>query len=233
MTLAPELPGGLDLLAPLAEAGAVGSMGHTEASFEEARRGFEGGIRHVTHLYNAMRGLHHREPGALGAVLVDRGVTAQLISDGVHVHPELLRWTVEVLSPEALVLITDALPAADLPDGVYEYDGRPYHAVGGTAWYRQEGEEDRLFGTTLLLDELIRRTMGWTGVSFPQAVAMASLNPARTLGLEKQRGCLEAGRRADLVIWSSGLQVEETVIAGKSVWKRLPKGTLQPREGAA
>ena len=219
MTMAPELPGGLDLLSPLSDAGAVGSLGHTEATFQEARAGFKKGIRHVTHLYNAMRGLHHREPGALGAVLMDHAVTAQLIADGVHVHPDLLRWTTEVLSPDALVLITDALPAAGLPDGVYQYDGRPYHSEGGSAWYREDPAHPKLFGTTLLLDDLIRRAIKLMGVSFPQAIAMASRNPARTLGLEKRIGHLVVGHQADLVLWDEKFRVIETIIRGRTVWK--------------
>jgi N-acetylglucosamine-6-phosphate deacetylase len=225
MTLAPELPGGLELLPVLADAGCVGSLGHTEASFSQARAGFQQGLRHVTHLYNAMRGLHHREPGALGAVLMDHGVTAQIIADGVHVHPDLLRWTAQVLSPETLVLITDALPAAGLPDGVYEYDGRPYHAEQGTAWYRGgagwpdpqgvEGQgKGQLFGTCLLLDEMVRRAVQFMGVSFPQAIAMASRNPARALGLEKERGSLEPGRLADLVLWDNNLRVTRVILHG-------------------
>ena len=217
MTMAPELPGGLELLAPLADAGCIGSLGHTEAAFDQARAGFKKGIRHVTHLYNAMRGLHHREPGALGAVLMDHGVTAQLIADGVHVHPELLRWTTEVLSPDSIVLITDALPAAGLADGVYAYDGRNYHSENGSAWYR-EGPEPKLFGTTCLLDELVRRAMRFMGVTFQQAVRMASLNPARTLGLEKRLGSLEPGRQADLVLWDNDCRVIETIVRGKTAW---------------
>ena len=232
MTMAPELPGGLELLDPLEDAGAIGSLGHTEATFDQARAGFRKGIRHVTHLYNAMRGLHHREPGALGAVLTDHGVTAQLIADGVHVHPELLRWTAEVLSPGAIVLITDALPAAGLPDGVYQYDGRDYESRNGTAWYKPNKstgykvpgtqEEPKLFGTTCLMDELVRRAMKFMGVSFEQAIRMASLNPARTLGLEKRLGSLEPGRQADLVIWDGNYQVVETIVRGRMVHAKSP-----------
>ena len=219
MTMAPELPGGLELLPQLAGSGAIGSLGHTDATFQQARAGFEKGIRHVTHLYNAMRGLHHREPGALGAVLMDHGVTAQLITDGVHVHPDLLRWTASVLSPDALVLITDALPAAGLPDGVYEYDGRPYISENGSAWSRPAGQPPQLFGTTSLMDEMIRRAMRFMGISFHQAIQMASLNPARTLGLEKKIGSLEPGRRADLVLWDNDYRVTETLLHGKTICK--------------
>ncbi len=217
MTLAPELPGALELLPILADSGAIGSMGHTEATFQEARTGFSNGIRHVTHLYNAMRGLHHREPGALGAVLMDHGVTAQLIADGVHVHPEILRWTVQTLSSEGIVLITDALPSAGLPDGIYEYDGRRYISENGSAFHLDaHGEKGNLFGTTLLMDEMVRRAIQWMGVTFPEAIAMASLQPARTLGLEKERGMLAPGARADLVLWNNDLHVEETIIRGRT-----------------
>jgi len=219
MTLAPELKGALELLSPLTDAGAIGSMGHTEATFDQARQGFSQGIRHVTHLYNAMRGLHHREPGALGAVLVDHGVTTQLICDGVHVHPTVLSLTRQLLSPEAIVLITDALPSSGLPDGVYAYDGRPYEAKAGSAWHHAD-DGDRLFGTTLLLDEMVRRAMTFMGVNFAQAIAMASLNPARTLGLEKRIGTLAPGAQADLVIWDEELRVKETILRGQTIWKR-------------
>lgn len=231
MTLAPELPGALELLAPLRDAAAVGSLGHTEATFEEARAGFSGGVRHVTHLYNAMRGLHHREPGALGAVLLDHAVTAQIIADGVHVHPELLRWTARALSPEALALITDALPSAGWGDGRYAFDGRSYEAADGTAWEVDEAgrRTGKLFGTTLLLDELVGRAMALMELPFERAVAMASLNPARTLGLERRIGLLAPGREANLVLWSEERQVEETVLRGKTVWKRK-KG---PEKGAS
>lgn len=241
MTLAPELPKALELIPALEDAGAIGSMGHTEASFEQAKTGFSRGVRHVTHLYNAMRGLHHREPGALGAVLTDHRVTAQLITDGVHVHPEVLRWTTKVLSADALVLITDALPSAGLPDGIYAYDGRSYESKNGSAWHHEGPDHDdrqvaakrskemaalplsadhRLFGTTILLDEMVRRAVRLAGVSFPEAVRMASANPARTLGLEKEIGSLEKGCRADLVLWDSGYRVTETIMRGKTVWKR-------------
>lgn len=219
MTMAPELPGGLDLLPRMKAAGVIPSLGHTDADFQQTRAGFKNGIGHVTHLYNAMRGLHHREPGALGAVLMDHGVTAQLITDGVHVHPELLRWTARVLSPAAIALISDALPAAGLPDGVYDYDGRPYHSENGSAWSRPPGKEPHLFGTTLLLDGLVRRAMQFMELPFAQVIGMASLNPARTLGLEKTVGSLETGRRADLVIWDNDHQIRETIIRGKTAWK--------------
>ncbi len=220
-TMAPELPGALDLLPVLEDAGAVGSLGHTDATFDEAKAGFKKGIRHVTHLYNAMRGLHHREPGALGAVLTDHGVTVQLITDGVHVHPEVLRWTGRVLKPEALVLITDALPAAGLPDGIYAYDGREYESKDGSAWQLKGGSErGSLFGTTLLLDGMLRRAIGFMGITFPEAIRMATLNPARTLGLEKFRGRLAPGALADLVLWDSKYQVTETIIRGKTAWKQ-------------
>lgn len=220
MTLAPELPGAMGLVTRLVDHGVVGSLGHTEATLQEARAGFHRGIRHVTHLYNAMRGLHHREPGALGAVLMDHGITAQLIADGIHVHPELLRWTKTVLSLEPLVLITDALPSAGLPDGRYAFDGRPYESINGTAWSRGEGQDDRLFGTTLLLDELVRRAMGFMEVTFDEAIRMATLNPARTLGVQRRIGELAPGREANLALWDESFQVTETILRGRTIWSK-------------
>ncbi len=222
VTMAPELPGALDLLPVLKDSGVVGSLGHTEATFDQARAGFDGGIRHVTHLYNAMRGLHHREPGALGATLSDHGVTVQLIADGVHVHPEVLRWTFRVLGIEAIALITDALPAAGLPDGIYAYDGREYESKDGSAWQIKEGgAHGSLFGTTLLLDGMMRRAMGFMGVTFSEAVRMASLNPACALGLEKKRGRLAPGAFADIVLWDNDLRVAETFVRGQSIYRSI------------
>jgi N-acetylglucosamine-6-phosphate deacetylase len=220
MTMAPELPGGLDLIARMKEAGVIPSLGHTEADFDQTRSGFKAGIRHVTHLYNAMKGLHHRQPGTLGAALMQHGITAQLIADGVHVHPELLGWTARVLSPQAIVLISDALPASGLAEGLYEYDSRPYHSENGSAWFRPPGQTPILFGTTLLLDGLIRRAVQFMDLPFETVVPMATLNPARTLGIEKERGTLEKGLQADLALWSNDLQVTETILRGKTVWKK-------------
>jgi N-acetylglucosamine-6-phosphate deacetylase len=124
-----------------------------------------------------------------------------------------------VLPKEALILITDALPAAGLPDGSYAYDGRPYESKGGSAWHHADCG-DQLFGTTLLLDEMVRRAMRFMNVDFPKAIAMATLHPARTLGLDSRIGSLAAGRQADLVIWDEALQVTETVICGKTVFHR-------------
>lgn len=115
---------------------------------------------------------------------------------------------------EALVLITDALPSAGLPDGTYAYDGRPYESKNGSAWHHGD-QGDQLFGTTLLLDEMVRRAVRFMGVTFPSAVAMATLNPARTLGLEGRIGSLAPSRQADLALWGEDLQVVETWIRGK------------------
>lgn len=213
VTLAPEIAGALDLLPILRDHGAVASMGHTDATFAQARAGFDHGIRHVTHLFNAMRGFHHREPGALGAVLTDAGATVQLIADGIHVHPAVLAWTVRVLRPEAVVLITDALPAAGLPDGRYAYDGRPYDSRGGTAY----GPDGVLFGTTRLLDQMVRQAVRCCGVDFPTAIRMATWNPARAAQLTRDVGELAPGRQADLVVWSTDHQVQATMVAGQWV----------------
>ncbi|MBI4313349.1 MAG: N-acetylglucosamine-6-phosphate deacetylase [Candidatus Omnitrophica bacterium] len=213
ITMAPELPGAISLLPVMRDFGAVASMGHTDATFAQARAGFSAGIGHVTHLFNAMREFHHRAPGALGAVLSDSNVTAQLIMDGVHVHPSALSWTVRALRPESIVLITDALPSAGLPDGQYQYDGRPYTSKGGVA----TAPDGTLFGTTLTLDRMVANAMQFCGVDFPAAIRMATLNPARALKMTDRLGELAPGRWADLVIWNQDCKVESTFVAGKLI----------------
>jgi len=233
VTLAPELPGVIDLLPLLRDHGAVASMGHTDATFDQARTGFAAGIRHVTHLFNAMREFHHREPGALGAVLTDTGTTVQLIMDGTHVHSEVLRWTTRILRPEAVVLITDALPAAGLPDGRYAYDGRPYDSRGGAAW----SPDGTLFGTTLLLDQMVRNAVRFCRVDFPTAIRMATWNPAHAAQLTHEVGELAPGRQADLAVWSADHQVQATMVAGQWVHRadsftRTLRPTADPETGA-
>ena len=216
LTIAPEIDGVPQLIPAIHDHGAVASMGHTDATFEQARTGFAGGIQHVTHLFNAMRELHHREPGALGAVLTDAGVTVQLIMDGTHVHPAVLDWTVKMLRPEAVSLITDALPSAGLPDGRYQYDGDTYESRQGTA----RAHDGTLFGTTLLLDDMVRNAVQFCHVDFPTAVRMASANPARALRMSDHVGDLAPGRSADLVVWSEDLKIRATMVGGR--WIHTP-----------
>jgi N-acetylglucosamine-6-phosphate deacetylase len=214
MTIAPEVDGALKLIERLKGAGTVPSFGHSAASYERTRTGIAAGICHVTHLFNAMSGMHHRNPGPLPA-LVESDVTAQLIPDGVHVHPPVVRLACRLFGPERLVAITDAMQAMGLPDGEYVYDGIRYHAKDGTARYG----DGTLIGTAVGMDELVRRLRAFGDLSRDQALGAASANAARVLGLEGRMGTIAPGMEADLTVLNNDLSVHATIVSGKVVYE--------------
>lgn len=219
VTLAPELPGGLDLVRWLAACGVVASLGHTDATYDEALRAFEAGARMVTHLFNAMRGLHHREPGAVGAALQQGGWVCGLVADGVHVHPAAFRLAYRLLGPDRMALVTDAVAAAGAPPGRYRLGGAEITLRAGDAPRRPDGT---LAGSVLRMDQAVWNATGW-GVPLGHAVRMASTTPARVLGLQ-DRGELRAGLRADLCVLVSGRAVL-TLVAGRVVWEAARHGS--------
>jgi len=211
VTLAPEIPGAAELVAELVRRDVVPALGHTRADAETAAEGFERGLRHVTHLYNAMGAFHHREPGAIGAALADERVSCDLICDGVHVHPTAVRAAARAKG-ERLLLITDRIdppPGALLGDGGLTADGPVWRLPGGT-----------LAGSRLAMAEGVRNAWRFGAMTRLGAVAAATLAPARLLGLESQRGTLRPGARADLVVLSPDGDVEETWLGGSRVFVR-------------
>jgi N-acetylglucosamine-6-phosphate deacetylase len=213
MTIAPELVGHLQIIRELVNKKVIASLGHTDASFEEACAGFDAGITHVTHLFNAMPPLHHRAPGALTAVLNHKTVTAHIISDGVHLHGQIINMIYRLLEKERCVLITDGMQATGLPDGRYHYDGKEYETKSGTARYL----DGTLIGSTLSMMEIALRFKTFTGCSMQTAVDCASLHPARLLGLEDRKGSIAPGKDADIVVWNDDFSVHAVLIDGKKV----------------
>jgi len=213
MTIAPEVAGSLPLIRRLTDSGIIGSIGHTNGSYEETLRGFDAGISHATHLFNAMSPIHHRAPGPLIAVLLSESITAQIISDGVHLHPEIVRLARRMLGSDRVVLITDGMQAMGLPDGSYTYNGTPYRSENGTARY----EDGTLIGTTLGMNSIVSRYRNFTGCSLNEALAAASANPARLLGLG-ERGRVEPGMDADLIIIDEAINIYATIVAGNVVY---------------
>jgi N-acetylglucosamine-6-phosphate deacetylase len=215
MTIAPELPGALQLIPALRAEGVICSFGHSQADYGQTVAGIEAGISHVTHLFNAMMPMHHRDPGPIPALLESEEVSAQIIADGVHIHPVMLRMAVQRLGGNRLVLITDGMQAMGLPDGRYLYNGLDYESKNGTARY----VDGTLIGTSLGLSELMARCIRYGGCSTEQAIGAASYNPACVLGLQDRKGSLEEGKEADLVVLNPDLSVHLTFCSGRCVYR--------------
>jgi N-acetylglucosamine-6-phosphate deacetylase len=215
MTIAPELPGNLDLVRRLVSDGVIAALGHTAATYEETLRGFDAGINHVTHLFNAMPGMHHRKPGPLAAVFERADVTAQVIVDGVHIHPSMIRLAYGQLGTDRFITITDGIQAMGLPDGHYVYNGLDYEAKEGTARYH----DGTLIGTALGLNQMSARLMKYTKCPLPTAIQAVTSNPARLLGLSDRKGALSPGYDADLVLFDDDLSVYTTLVGGRIVYQ--------------
>lgn len=209
VTLAPELPGAEGLLDELARRSVVAALGHSHARADAVERAISAGARHVTHVWNAMAPLHHREPGLAGAALSDERLSFDLICDGVHVHPAVVQLS-QRAAGERMALITDRVePAsgAGYGSGALTDDGVAIRLPDG-----------RLAGSSLTLDRALRNLCRFGGATLLEAVTACTLRPATLLGLESERGTLRPGARADLVFLDSGGNVVETWIAGECVY---------------
>lgn len=219
LTLAPELPGAGDLIAAALGAGCAVAVGHSDATYEQAREAFAAGASHLTHAFNAMRPFHHREPGPLGAALESPAATVELIADGVHLHPAAARLLLAAKGTSSVALITDAVPPAGLPEGGFRLGGRE----AGVSEGRVTLTDGTIAGGTATMDTVVRNVVEWGLASLPEAARMASTVPARVLGLESRKGRIAPGRDADLVALDDGLQVAMTWVGGQRVYTR-PKG---------
>jgi N-acetylglucosamine-6-phosphate deacetylase len=216
VTMAPELPGGIDLVRALAASGHRVSLGHSGASFEEGLAAIEAGARHATHLFNRMPPLHHRSPGLAGAVLTRDEVDAEVICDGYHVHPAMVRAAIQAKTDARILAITDGTAGSGLSPGARaSLGGRPI-TVRGEAAFLDDGT---LAGSVLTMDGAFRVLVERVGVSLETAARLCATNPARALGLAGQ-GRLEAGALADFVRLDGSLHVRETWVAGEVVWAR-------------
>ena len=214
LTIAPELPGALEMIRRLSSQGIVASFGHSAADYVQTAAGLKAGIRHATHLFNAMAPLHHREPGPLPALLEWREVSLQVISDGVHLHPAILRLLAGLVGAERVVLITDGLQALGLEDGSYTYNRQPIVVSGGTA----RSPDGTLVGTSLGMNRLIQRYHGFAGCPLAQAVRAATFNPACVLGIQRRTGSLESGKSADLALLNPDFTVWKTWKRGRLIY---------------
>jgi N-acetylglucosamine-6-phosphate deacetylase len=219
ITLAPEQPGAHALIQRARAQGIVVVAGHTNATYEECEAAVVLGLSQATHTYNAMRGLHHRQPGALGAVLSDDAMDAQLIADNIHVHPAAMKILARCKGVERILLITDAMRAAGLAPGEYELGGQPV-TVKDKECRLADGT---LAGSVLTMEAALANFMAASGLSLSQAWPATSRTPARALGLEDELGSIAPGYRADLVLLDRELQVVATVVGGRVIYLREPE----------
>lgn len=213
ITLAPEIEGALEFIGKVSELGVIVQIGHTRATYEETKRGIIAGAKKATHLFNAMRGFHHREPGTVGACLESDDVYLELICDLIHVSAVAIKLVYKVAGPERIVLITDAISAAGLPDGKYE--------LGGLRVVVKEGicrlEDGTLAGSTLTMDKAVKNLVK-IGIPLRDVLIMATATPARALG-RADIGVIKPGSNADLVVLNEKLEVEKTYIGGHPVFE--------------
>ncbi|PPF45468.1 N-acetylglucosamine-6-phosphate deacetylase [Pseudoclavibacter sp. AY1F1] len=212
VTLAPELPGGLEAIKALTEAGVVAAIGHTDASYDIARDALDHGATVGTHLFNAMRGLHHREPGPIAALLEHPDAVIELIADGTHVHPAALRLAA-VTKPQQFMLVTDAMSAACMHDGDYTLGSLDVEVRGGVARLTEGGA---IAGSTLTMAQAVQYAVGVVGLPLADVVRAATTTPAETLGLDRV-GALAPGNHADLVVLDASLGVQRVMRRGEWV----------------
>ncbi len=213
ITLAPELPGADQLIDAGRRQGIEFAIGHSGADYETVLAAAGRGLRQATHTFNGMAGLHHREPGTPGAILDDSRILAQLIGDGLHVHPAMIRLLLRVKGLHGVLLISDALRATGLGDGDFELGGQAVSVRGGEA----RTLDGALAGSTVTLDEILRRVMRYAGLDLAQALPMATAVPAAALGLDGRKGSLQPGADADLILLNEEAQVQLTMVAGRVV----------------
>lgn len=216
VTIAPEQPGALEAIAWLKEQGVIASAGHTGASFDQAKQAVDAGVKHFTHCFNAMTGLHHREPGVVGAAMYHEQLSTELIADGIHVHPAVMRILYRVKTAERLALISDSMRAAALGAGTYDLGGQEVHVCGGEA----KLADGTLAGSILTLNQAVGNMVEKSGVPLAAAVQMASQTPASILGIDGKKGRLVAGYDADLTVLNSRFESTLTIVAGRSVFCR-------------
>ena len=209
MTIAPELPGADEVIRVALEQGVYTTIGHSNATFAEATKGIAAGAVSATHTFNAMRPLDHREPGILGAVLSDDRVMADIIADGIHVAPAIVKLFLNAKGPDRAILITDAISATGMPDGTYQLGPFQVQLRGDRCELN-----GKLAGSVLTLDRAVRNVVTFADWTLQRSVTLATRNPARLIGAER-KGVITAGNDADLVLLSSLGEVVHTMVGGR------------------
>ena len=214
VTLAPELPGALDVIAALSARGVLVSLGHSMATYDQAAAGFDAGARGGTHLFNAMPALGHRDPGLVGALLTDERLTVGFIADGIHTHPAVIKLVWQALGSGRLALVTDAMAALGMPPGRYRL-GDDEVMVDAVSCRLADGA---LAGSILSPDQALRNLIAAAGCTLAEALPMVTTTPARAIGLGHARGRIAEGCIADMVLLTPDLHVRTTIVEGDVVY---------------
>jgi N-acetylglucosamine-6-phosphate deacetylase len=212
MTIAPEIPGAMEVIAEAARRNVCVSIGHSDAELPVAQGAVRMGAHHATHTFNAMRPLDHRSPGIIGEVLSDDTITADIIVDGIHVSPEVVKLFLHAKGPERAVLITDAISATGMPDGRYQLGPIQVEVKDGKAT-----AGDSLAGSVLTMDRAIRNVTKFSNWTLRDAVRAATLNPAQAVGLSGKCGKLVVGAEANFVVLSPEGEVLKTIVGGRGI----------------
>jgi len=220
VTLAPELDGVDEIAKFLQSNGVCPALGHSNADFNTASHALDNNFTHITHTYNAQSPFHHRQPGVVGAILTSDHATAELIADGLHVHPAAMRVLVRCLGVERIVLITDAMPGAGLPDGTFNLLGRDVCVSKGKALL----PDGTLAGSTATMDICVRKMVHLVGTSLPDVIRMASLNPAAVIGVQNDIGSISTGKQADIAVFDKDLKIIMTIRNGKIIYQESSHG---------
>ncbi|TLS38765.1 N-acetylglucosamine-6-phosphate deacetylase [Pseudalkalibacillus caeni] len=216
VTMAPEETNGLELAAYLKETGVVASIGHSDATFEQVEEAVKAGVTHATHLFNGMKGMHHREPGVVGGVMLNDKVTAEIISDGIHVRPEMIKLTYRQKGKDRLILITDAMRAKCLGPGSYDLGGQEVTVSEDKAVL----EDGTLAGSILKMKDAASNMMEFTGCGLEDIVRMTAVNPAKQLGIFDRKGSIAVGKDADIVILNEDNDVLMTLCKGTIAYEK-------------
>lgn len=214
IAIAPERPGSLEFIRYAREKQVFVALGHTDAGYEVCMEAVKCGANSFVHTYNGMRGLHHREPGTVGAAIVSEGTYAEIIADGHHVHPAAFQVMLKGKGADCICLVSDCMRAGAMPDGTYLLGEFAVTVKDGVA----TTETGSLAGSTLRLLDGVKNVLRWTKLSEPEAFHMASLNPARAIGLSQQIGSIKRGKKADFLVLDRTYQLQKTYINGERVW---------------
>jgi len=217
ITYAPELDSDFELLTELKKTNVIPSMGHTNASYDESIHAITNGVTHATHLFNGMKGMHHRDPGVVGAVLLQDDVHVEIIPDGIHFHPDLLKLIVKMKGLEKVLAITDGMRAKGMPDGEYDLGGQQVTVREGKCLLTSSGS---LAGSIVTMNSARLNLAKWLELSIHEQIQITSTNQANRLGLSNRKGSIKTGKDADIVIIGQDGGIELTICRGSIAYER-------------